>query len=335
MRESVQAKLARVVVKTFLKPALQPSFPVGVQRMWASVATRTLSVPFGVRFSRSSLAQVPAEIVQVRSTATRSTNAVLFVHGGAFIIGSPVSHRSITGRLAKLTDATVFVPDYRLAPEHPFPAALDDVVACYRALLDRGYPRERIALAGDSAGGGLVLSLCLRLRSEGLPQPACIALISPWADLTLTRLAPIPGDALLRAGWLKQGARAYLQGRSAHDGLVSPLRAELTGLPPTLLQAASEEILRDDSRRLAEALHAAGVRVVHREYSRLWHDFQLYAGIVPEATQAIHEMAQFIGGEFARIEPPRTGVKLTEFSATQDGRAMGSAQHRSLSAENV
>jgi epsilon-lactone hydrolase len=298
MRESIPARLARLTVRSCLKPALRPAFPVPVQRHWANIATRTLSVPFGVRFSRSSLGGVPTEIVRTKSNA-RSENAVLFLHGGAFMIGSPVSHRSITGRLAKHTGATIFAPDYRLAPEHPFPAALDDVLASYRALLAQGYAAERIAIAGDSAGGGLVLSLCLRLRSEGLAQPACVVVISPWADLTLTQLAPVADDALLRAAWLNQGASAYLQGHSARDPLVSPLLADLAGLPPTLIQAASKEILRDDSRRLAELLSGAGVSVIHREFPCMWHDFQLYAGVVPEATQAVDEIAQFINGNLS------------------------------------
>src|SRR6516165_3511367 len=120
MRESLRARLARFTVKSCLRPALQPSFPVRVQRHWANIATRTLSVPFGVRFSQSTLGGVPAEIVRSKSNA-RSAGAILFLHGGAFMIGSPVSHRSITGRLARHTNATVFVPDYRLAPEHPTP----------------------------------------------------------------------------------------------------------------------------------------------------------------------------------------------------------------------
>jgi acetyl esterase/lipase len=293
MRESIPARLARLTVRTCLKPALQPMFPVPVQRHWANIATRTLSVPFGVRFSQASLGGVSAEIVRSKSN-TWSAGAVLFLHGGAFMIGSPVSHRSITGRLARHTNATVFVPDYRLAPEHPFPAALDDVFTSYRALLAQGYTPERITIAGDSAGGGLVLSLCLRLRSEGLAQPACVVVISPWADLTLTRLAPVANDALLRAAWLEQGAAAYLQSHSARDPLVSPLLADLSGLPPTLIQAASEEILRDDSRRLTEALSSDGVSVTHREFPYMWHDFQLYAGLVPEATQAVDDVAQFI-----------------------------------------
>jgi epsilon-lactone hydrolase len=293
MRESILARLARLTVRSCLKPVLGPTFPVSVQRRWANIATRTLSVPFGVRFSQSSLAGVPTEIVRSKSNA-RPANAVLFLHGGAFMIGSPVSHRSITGRLAKHTNATVFVPDYRLAPEHPFPAALDDVFTSYRALLAQGYTPERIAIAGDSAGGGLALSLCLRLRSEGLAQPACAVVLSPWADLTLTLLAPVADDALLRAAWLNQGAAAYLQGHSARDPLVSPLLADLAGLPPMLIQAASDEILRDDSRRLTEILSADGVPATHREFPYMWHDFQLYAGLVPEATQAVDDIAQFI-----------------------------------------
>jgi acetyl esterase/lipase len=158
---------------------------------------------------------------------------------------------------------------------------------------------ERIAIAGDSAGGGLVLSLCLRLRSESLPQPACVVVISPWADLTLTGVAPLADDALLRATWLHQGAAAYLYGHSARDPLASPLLANFAGLPLTLIQAASEEILRDDSRCLAETLSAHGVPVIHREFPQMSHDFQLYAGLVPEATQAIDEIAQFIRGNLS------------------------------------
>jgi len=279
-----------------------------------------LSVPFGVRFLRSSLATVPTEVVRAKS-ATASSSAVLFLHGGAYMIGSPVSHRSITARLAALTRATVFVPDYRLAPEHPFPAALDDAIACYRALLAQGYSPAQIAVAGDSAGGGLALSLCLRLRSEGLPQPCCLALVSPWADLTLTQLAPVTDDALLHPAWLKQGAAAYLQEHSAQDPFASALYADLAGLPPTLLQAAAVEILRNDARRLAGALTAGGVAVEHREFADMWHDFQLYAGIVPEATQAVTDIARFIGSRLlaAPVARKETTLSTSALGETANG----------------
>jgi monoterpene epsilon-lactone hydrolase len=298
--QSIAARAARIVVRSALKPALQPKVPVAVQRIWASLAARTLAVPFGVRFTKMRLGDVPTERALPRRAEGASTSAILFLHGGAFLIGSPVSHRSITGRLAKLADAAVYAPDYRLAPEHPFPAALDDAFACYRALLSSGYAPERILVAGDSAGGGLALSLCLRLREEGLRQPAGLVLISPWTDLTLTKLAPVASDALLSPAWLAQGAVAYLQGLPATDPRISPIFANLSGLPPTQIQSASEEILRDDSRRLAAALSAAGVWVSHREHSLMWHDFQLYAGLVPEATLAVSEIAAFAR---ARLTP--------------------------------
>ena len=317
MKEAIITQVARLAVKTCLRPALQSKRSISTQRRWLGIATRTLLVPRGVRFGRTDIRGVPTEIVGAAATTCDSgPGAVLYLHGGAFILGSPVSHRSITGRIAKLTGAPVFVPDYRLAPEHPFPAALDDALACYRGILERGYLPQHIAVAGDSAGGGLVLSLCLRLRSEGLPQPGCAALISPWADLTQTELAPVADDPLLRAEWLRLGATAYLRGRSAEHPMVSPLYADLHGLPRTLIHGASEEILRNDSRRLAAALTKAGVAVVHREFPRMWHDFQLYAGVVPEATQSVEEFALFIQGTLAgacahptaTMKPPRARV---------------------------
>jgi acetyl esterase/lipase len=312
MQEAIITKVARFAVKTCLRPALKSSRSVAAQRLWSSVATRTLLVPRGVRFVRREIRGVPTEIVcETWKSRDSSRGAVLYLHGGAFIIGSPVSHRSITARLAKLTGAIVFVPDYRLAPEHPFPAALDDAVACFRGILDQGYAPQHIAVAGDSAGGGLALALCLRLHIDGLAQPGCAALISPWADLTQTQLAQVVNDPLLREDWLSSGAAAYLGGRSAEQPLVSPLYASLHGLPRTLIHSASDEILRNDSRRLAAALRRAGVSALHREFPRMWHDFQLYAGLVPDATQSVEEIARFIQGVLARADArptPRSAV---------------------------
>lgn len=304
MSQSALARIARVAVRTCLKPVMGPRFSAPAQRRWAYLMTRTLSVPLGVRFEQTKLASTPTEKAQAKGRAP-SGNAILFLHGGAYLICSPVTHRSITGRLAKLSRATVFAPDYRLAPEHPFPAALEDALSCYQALLEQGYPPEKIILAGDSAGGGLALALCLTLREKGLRQPARLALISPWADQTLSRLTPIANDALLSEAWLAQGSAAYRGGRPASDPFVSPLYADLSELPPTLIQAASEEILRDDSRRLAEALDRAGVSVTYEEFPLMWHDFQLYAGLVPEATQAVAEIARFALGQPARVERER------------------------------
>lgn len=294
MSETLITIVARFAVKTLLKPALKPSVSVATQRLWAEITTRTLLVPSNVNFERSHLGNVPVEKVQPASVKQDAANAVLFLHGGAFLIGSPRSSRSITGRIAKFTGITTYVADYRLAPEHPFPAALDDALVCYRVLLQQGITPDRIALAGDSAGAGLALSLCLRLRDQGLKQPACLALISPWVDLTNSKLAAVADDVLLSEEWLHQGALAYLSGKTATDPLSSPIHADLSGLPPTLIHAASEEILLNDSRRIAQRLAEARVTVSLRQFPHLWHDFQLFAGLISEATQSLKELAEFV-----------------------------------------
>jgi len=292
--ESIATRAARLIVRACLKPALRPAVPISLQRKWVGFATRTLLVPRGVRFEPALLQGVPAERIVRRLGQPAHGKAVLFLHGGAYIVGSPRTHRSITGRLAGLTGVATYVPDYRLAPEHPFPAALEDALACYRALLAVGYRAADLVVSGDSAGGGLALALLLALRERGIAQPAGLALISPWVDLTCTQLASIRDDALLSEPWLRQGAAAYLSARSPRHPFASPLNGDLAGLPPVVIQSAGEEILRTDSRRLADALRAAGGKVELDEHPRLWHDFQLYAGIVPEATEALRKMAAVV-----------------------------------------
>jgi monoterpene epsilon-lactone hydrolase len=308
MNESWQARLARLVVRGVLKPLLHPAAPFGLQRLWVAAATRTLWVPRGARFERTQLAGVPAECVTSRGRASAKEKALLYLHGGGYVLGSARTHRSITGRLALLSGSVVHVPDYRLAPEHPYPAALDDALACYRALLAQGCTPGGIVVAGDSAGGGLALALVLKLRALGLPQPAGLALISPWVDLACKCLSAIDGDVLLSAAWLRADAAAYLGKCSADDPLASPIHADLRDLPRVFIQSAQREILMEDARRLAAALSAAGVPVQHEVCEHMWHDFQLYAGQVPEATDAVRRLAVLVaawsGGPQAQPNRP-------------------------------
>jgi acetyl esterase/lipase len=290
MASSVPASIARLVVAGLLKPALSPGVPMAVQRRWVSVATALLPPAGGVRFEKVVLGGVPCERVLPR---TPGAGTIVFLHGGGYVLGSPRTHRSITSRLARAAGMTVVVPDYRLAPEHPHPAALEDARAVLDALVGGGTPPARIAVSGDSAGGGLALALCLALRSAGVVQPACLALISPWADLSNTRLARVRFDPLLDARWLDLCAAAYGLHRARTDPLVSPLQDELSGLPPMLVHAAGQELVLEDARRLAAACARAGVPCRLREFEPLWHDFQLYAGLVPEATASVNELAAF------------------------------------------
>jgi monoterpene epsilon-lactone hydrolase len=284
------ASVARLVVAGLLKPAFSPRVPLAVQRRWVAMATALLPPPRGVRFEKVTLGGVPCERAMPR---TPGAGNIVYLHGGGYVLGSPRTHRSITGRLAREAGMTVVVPSYRLAPEHPHPAALEDARAVFDALVRGGTSPAHIVLAGDSAGGGLALALCLALRAAQVAQPAGLALISPWCDLSNTRLAHVRFDPLLSARWLEFCASAYAAHQGRSDPLVSPLLEKLSCLPPMLVHVAGQEVLLEDSRRLAAACARAGVPCQLREFGPLWHDFQLYAGVVPEATQSVKELAAF------------------------------------------
>jgi epsilon-lactone hydrolase len=222
---------------------------------------------------------------------------VLHLHGGAYILGSPRTHRGLAAALARTARARVLLPDYRLAPEHPFPAALDDAVATYRWLVhERGVGPERVAVCGDSAGGGLALALLVRLRDEGTPLPACYVGLSPWTDLAGTGASMRDNaarDPWLRAELTPLAAVAYAGERSLEDPLVSPLYADLTGLPPMLVHAGDHEILLDDARRTVERAREAGVTADLGVFHGLWHVFQAFPGI-PESRWSLREIGAFI-----------------------------------------
>jgi monoterpene epsilon-lactone hydrolase len=211
---------------------------------------------------------------------------LLYLHGGGYVVGSPRSHGSLIGRMAVGFGAPALAVDYRLAPEHPHPAALHDVLAVWDALTGAGLAADRIAVAGDSAGGGLALALALSLRDAGRPLPGAIGLISPWLDLAAdvgAVRAPAPRDVLLSRGLLRAFAGAYLSGgASARDPLVSPLHADLAGLPPLIVHTTDDEVIRADGRALADRALAAGVPVICEELPDLWHDAHMTAALLAE-----------------------------------------------------
>ena len=221
---------------------------------------------------------------------------VLHLHGGGYMMGSPRTHRGMAAALSRVARARVVVPDYRLAPEHPHPAALDDAVAWYRRLLDDGVDPARLAVTGDSAGGGLAVSLLLELRQEGLPLPACYVGLSPWTDLAgtgETMVSHAGRDPWLRAELVTPAARRYAGQVALDDPRVSPLYGDLTGLPPMLVHAGTEEILLDDARRLVERARAAGVDASLGVFEGMWHVFQAFPGL-PESRAALREIGAFI-----------------------------------------
>jgi monoterpene epsilon-lactone hydrolase len=222
---------------------------------------------------------------------------ILFLHGGAFIIGSPSLYRHLTWRIAAATCARVVAVDYRLAPEHPFPAALDDAFTAYNWLLDNGADPARIAVMGDSAGGGLVFSLMLRLRDEGCRLPGAAVALSPWTDLALTGASlKLNGaaDPMLRTDHPPLFVNDYLAGADPRTPYASPLYGDPTGLPPTLIQVGSDEVLHDDAVRMAERMRAGGCAVELEIWPRMPHVWHAFVPFVPEARRAISRIGTFV-----------------------------------------
>jgi epsilon-lactone hydrolase len=234
--------------------------------------------------------------VRIATAGARNDACVLHFHGGGYMIGSAALYRDFNWRISAVARAPVVYFDYRLAPEQPFPAALDDAVAVYRWLARRIDPK-RIAFVGDSAGGGLALGTLYRLRDEGLPLPAATVAISPWTDLALTGpslQSNAASDPMLDAARLPAFAHCYLAGADARHPYASPLHGDASGLPPTLIQVGSDEILRDDAVRMAARLREAGCQVEIEVWPRMPHAWHLYARILPEGREAIARAGRFV-----------------------------------------
>ena len=251
-------------------------------------------VPHDVSIMSVEVAGRPAE--WVAAPGAGHGRAVLYLHGGGYVIGSLATHRDLASRVSRSSASRVLLPDYRRAPEHQFPAALEDALGAFRWLLSQGCDPRRLAIAGDSAGGGLALATLVRLRDAGDPLPAAAVCLSPWTDLALSgdsmQSRAIADPAVDRAT-LQRWADYYLAGANARQPLASPLYADLSGLPPVLLLVGTAEVLLDDTVRVAQRLAAAGVEVVCEQWPDLGHVFAAYA-TTPEAAEAAVLIGTFL-----------------------------------------
>jgi epsilon-lactone hydrolase len=282
----------------------QSAFPVGSdvneQRRLLRELLTAQPLPADVTVTAAELGGVPTAEVTVDGIEPR--HVVLYFHGGVYVMGEASLAADLASQVGRRTDAKVISVDYRLAPEHPYPAAVDDALAAYEALLDDGIAPSDIAFAGESAGGGLAIATLVNGRDHGLPLPAAAFVMSPMTDLTLagtTMETRREADPLLSREALQARIADYTSGQDAALGLISPLFADLSGLPPLIIQAGTHEVLLDDAVRLAQQAAAADVQVTLDITPRVPHVFQAYYPILDEGAAALDRAGQLLSAQLA------------------------------------
>lgn len=295
---AIRDQLRRSLIE--IAPAFAPEVPLESVRKTLDSMGSAAEVPEGLDVKRVELAGIRAE--WLCTPGSREDQVLLHLHGGGYVMGSFASHRALAGHIAHACGVHAVLPEYRLAPEHPFPAALEDAVACYGELLARGFAPEQIVMVGDSAGGGLTLSTLFVLRDKGEPLPRAAVLLSPFTDLALTGESLVTRadvDPWLYPRMLDPFIRFYLGDGDRRDPRVSPLYGDLRGLPPMLVHVGDHEILLSDSMRLAERARAQGVDVELEVWPELWHVFHLFAPALPDANEAIAKIGAYVRSRLA------------------------------------
>jgi monoterpene epsilon-lactone hydrolase len=285
----------------------QSAFPAGIdiveQRRLLAELTSAQPLPPDVTVTATAVGGVPAAEITIGGAGTRQV--VLYFHGGVYVLGSAVQAAGLASQVGRQTGAKVISVDYRLAPEHPYPAAVDDALAAYQALLDDGTGPSDIVFAGESAGGGLAVATLVNARDHGLPLPAAAFVMSPYADLTLagpTMQTKGQVDVLMSRENLQSRVGDYTSGQDAALGLISPIFADLSGLPPLLIQAGTHEVLLDDAIRLARQAATADVEVILDITPGVPHVFQTFYPILDEGAAALDRAGQFLSAHLAAAE---------------------------------
>ncbi len=296
---SFRCKFCRLLTKYLVAPKFNPNNTISEIRKGMESLTKLASIPSKTKVEKITVNSMSAEWIYGKEAL--EGRIILYLHGGGYNFCSPNTHRELAAHIAIASGAKVLLPDYRLAPEHPFPSALEDATSAYRWLLSTGLTGGNIAIAGDSAGGGLSIATSILLRDAGDPPPASIACISPWTDLEMSGnsiKANSKIDPMLNLKSLKIWASNYIGDSDPRSPLISPIYADLKGISPLLIHVGSDEIILDDSTRIAEKAKNAGVNVTVQFYDQMWHVFHLNARLMPEAKNAIEELGSFIRKQF-------------------------------------
>lgn len=300
---SLRARIVRMVSKQMFKRISGDSDVLPLRDMFEKLAARSRPAA-GTRIRHATIGGVECDWIVPKNCD--ESRVLLFLHGGAYLMGSSKTHRTMVSHIAKAAGVRALLPNYRLAPEDPFPAGLEDCLTVYRQLLAGQVAPEKLVIAGDSAGGGMTMAMLLSLRDAGDAMPAAACLLSPWLDLAAegesvqTRAQQ---DPWFRAADMPKTAAHYCLQGQIRDPLVSPLYGDMTGLPPMLIQVGDHEILLSDSTRVTEKITAAGGQVTLQVWPDMWHVFQFFIGKMPESRRAIHDIGAFLKKALDAAEP--------------------------------
>jgi acetyl esterase/lipase len=304
---SKRARFIRWITSRFVQRIDVHNQDVAKMRKKLDSFSRLLRPARGVRIKPTKAAGLYAEWLKPENAP--DDKVLLYLHGGAYVLGSCASHRPMVSHIARAAGINALLPEYRLAPEHRFPSAIEDAVAIYRELLASGKRPENIVIAGDSAGGGLTVALLLSLRHTGDPLPAAAILLSPFLDVTASGESAqtrADQDPWFHAKDMRAVVRYYCGDEEVRNPLVSPVFANVAGLPPVYIQVGDDEILLSDSTRFADKMQAAGIKVDIDIWPEMWHVFQLFVGKMPEAHQAINKIGDYLRALYPPPEPSKT-----------------------------
>jgi len=310
-------RLIRGTLGTLVGAVRGNEFNIQQVRRMTDLGSLIFFMPWGVEREALEIDHIPAEwLIPQKADHDK---VILYLHGGGYAVGSKQTHRSLASQIANKAGYCALLIEYRLAPEDPFPAAMDDALRAYEWLLETGHQPEDIVIMGDSAGGGLALSTQLAIKERGLPLPVCSVLIAPWVDLTISQDSVykyIDRSPMLFLREMKAWARNYAGEYPLDHPNVSPLYGDLAGLPPTLIQVSDTEVLIDEGTLLAEKAEKAGVDVTFQEFHGLIHVWQIYWRYLPQARIAIRKIVEFID-----LHSPST-IRGTVASAETTGVAV-------------
>jgi len=292
MSISLRARFWRIILRKVFK---ERRLSIEENRIRSASTARMTRIPKNITVSDTEADGIRAKWISPINE--KNGKVILHLHGGGYVTGGMDSHLMMCIPMAQTLKAKIFLPEYRLAPEHPFPAAVDDAVKVYRWMLAQGYQAQDIILSGDSAGGGLALATVLSLREAGDPLPAAVVCMSPWTDLTFTgpsHITKAKADCVLLTDVLREWGACYVGTETPDHPLISPIYADFHNFPPLLIQVGSDEVLLDDARMLAEKAKVDGVNVTLKIWDEMWHVWPALGDLIPESKKAFEEIGQFI-----------------------------------------